>query len=277
MGPEKDIPEPDLHTDEQIMAWMMDTYSMDVGFSVPGVVTGKPRSIGGSMGQSDTRAWGAMYVIRAVLKRRQESVQGWKVAIQGVSALALQLGRLMQADGATVVAVADETATVRDERGLNLDDLAARLRDKGSLKGSGVGPEAVLETDCDLLVLGLSGAGVDDANEGRVKARILVELAPSAVAFSLDDRLQKVGCLLIPEILTQAGAVTAQYVEWVQDIQSFFWDEREVGEKLEHLLNTCLSHVFETAAQVEGNLRLASHMIAVRRVAEALRLRGIYP
>ena len=219
-----------------------------------------------------------MYVVREVLKRRQESVKGWKVGIQGVSQLALTIGRSMQAEGAVVTAIADGHATIYDDKGLNLDEVAKRIKEKGSLKGAAQRPPAALfNASCELLVLTGDAHGVNTANVDNVRTRVLVEVSPSAVAYEVDERLVQRGVLLIPDILTQAGAVTAQYVEWVQDIQAFFWDDNEVNTKLETLLATCLGHVFATAVTVGDNLRLAAHCIAVKRVAEALKLRGIYP
>jgi glutamate dehydrogenase/leucine dehydrogenase len=185
---------------------------------------------------------------------------------------------MAQSEGALVSALSDGHITVHDDKGLNIDEIERHLKAKGSLKGAAeAGSGTLLAAACDAIILTTAVDALTAESVEALQARVLIEVTPWAVPLALADKVRHKGVLVIPDILTQAGVVTAQYAEWVQDIQSFFWEDHEVNQKLEYLLNACLRAVFAEAEKVDGDLRMASHIIAVRRVAEALKLRGIYP
>ena len=237
IGPNRDIPAPDLGTDEQIMAWIMDTFSMNAGHSVPGVVTGKPVSIGGSQGRSEATSRGVMYVTEATLKHRGMHVEDTRVAIQGYGKVGKPMVRLLTEElGCLVVAVSDVNGGVYNPRGLSWVGLAAHHDDTGTVMGFDGGAlityEEFIELDCDVLIPAAIEGQVTEENAGAVNAEIVIEAANGPTTPEADGILEDKGTLIVPDILANSGGVTVSYFEWVQDLQAYFWDEDEVNLKL---------------------------------------------
>ncbi|GHO52273.1 Glu/Leu/Phe/Val family dehydrogenase [Ktedonobacter robiniae] len=281
IGPHSDIPAPDINTNSQIMAWMMDTYSMHAGFSIPAVVTGKPLSIGGSEGRNEATATGVLFVSRRAAQRLGMPLKGARVSIQGFGNAGAIAARLFHNEGCKVVAVCDSRGGIYNEDGL---DPAAVLRHKqehGSVAsysfGQVVTPEETLEVPCDVLIPAAIEGVIHAQNAGRIQAQIITEAANGPTTPEADAILFQKGILLVPDILANAGGVTVSYFEWVQDIQSFFWGVEEITRRLEVIINKAFDAVARTADEYHCDMRLAANMLAIARVAEATQVRGIYP
>ena len=281
IGPHSDIPAPDVNTNSQVMAWIMDTYSMHAGYSVSAVVTGKPLSIGGSEGRNDATATGVLFVTRQAAKHIGMRLQGARVSIQGYGNAGSIAARLFHEEGCKIVAVSDTRGGIYNESGL---DPAAVLRfkqERGSVVGfpgaQTVSVQDVLEVPCDILIPAATEGVITRANADRVQARIVAEAANGPTTPEADAILFKKGTLVIPDILANAGGVTVSYFEWVQDLQSFFWGVDEITQKLEVIMNRAYAAVAEKSAQFSCDLRLAANMLAISRVAEATQICGIYP
>lgn len=281
IGPHSDIPAPDVNTNPQVMAWIMDTYSMHEGFSIPAVVTGKPLSIGGSEGRNDATATGVLFVTKRAAKRIGMPLKGARVSIQGYGNAGSVAARLFHNEGCKVVAVSDTRGGIYNEAGL---DVAAVLRHKQETGTVTRFPHAqtlsvadVLEVPCDILIPAATQGVITVANAERVQARIIAEAANGPTTPDADRILFKRDRLVIPDILANAGGVTVSYFEWVQDLQSFFWDVEEITGKLEVLMNRAYDAVAAHADRYHCDMRLAANMLAISRVAEATQVRGIYP
>jgi glutamate dehydrogenase (NAD(P)+) len=281
IGPRSDIPAPDVNTNSQVMAWIMDTYSMHEGFSSPAVVTGKPLSIGGSEGRNDATATGVLFVTRQAARRIGMPLRGARVSIQGFGNAGSIAARLFHHEGCRVVAVSDSRGGIYNETGLDPAAILRYKQEQGSVKGfpraQDVRVEDVLEVPCDILVPAAIEGVIDEANADRVQARIVAEAANGPTTPEADVLLFKRGVVVIPDILASAGGVTVSYFEWVQDIQSFFWGVEEITQKLEVIMNRSFAAVAEKADQYSCDMRLAANMLAISRVAEATQIRGIYP
>ncbi|HUG48847.1 MAG TPA: Glu/Leu/Phe/Val dehydrogenase [Candidatus Limnocylindria bacterium] len=281
IGPEKDIPAPDVGTNAQTMAWIMDTVSMHRGFSVPGVVTGKPVSIGGSLGRADATGQGVVYNIEEACRRIGLELAGARVAVQGFGNVGEATARLLQQAGAKVIGLTDVGGGVRDDRGLDVGFLRRYLQETGSIADApGTRPlsnEELFGLDVDVLVLAALEGQITEHNAGDVRARILAEGANGPVEPSADATLRDNGVLVIPDILCNAGGVIVSYFEWVQNREARFWTLDEINGRLREIIVGAADAVWERAS-VEGlDPRLAAHAIAVERVAEATALRGLYP
>jgi len=281
IGPHSDIPAPDVNTNAQVMAWIMDTYSMHEGYSIPAVVTGKPLSIGGSEGRNDATATGVLFVTRQAAKRIGMPLKGARVSIQGYGNAGSIAARLFHNEGCKVVAVSDTSGGIYNESGL---DPAAVLRfkqERGSVAGypnaQRVSVQDVLEVPCDILIPAATEGVITAANAERVQASIVAEAANGPTTPEADDILFRKGAFVIPDILANSGGVTVSYFEWVQDLQSFFWGVEEITQKLEVIMNRAFAAVAEKADQFSCDMRLAANMLAISRVAEATQVRGIYP
>ena len=281
VGPHSDIPAPDVNTNAQVMAWIMDTYSMHEGYSIPAVVTGKPLSIGGSEGRNDATATGVLFVTRQAARRIGMPLQGARVSIQGYGNAGSIAARLFHNEGCKVVAVSDTSGGIYNESGL---DPAAVLRfkqERGSVAGfpnaQRVSVQDVLEVPCDVLIPAATEGVITAANADRVQASIIAEAANGPTTPEADEILYKRGAFIIPDILANSGGVTVSYFEWVQDLQSFFWGVEEITKKLEVIMNRAFAAVADKADQFSCNMRLAANMLAISRVAEATQVRGIYP
>ena len=281
IGPERDIPAPDVYTDSQVMAWIMDTYSMGVGYSAPGVVTGKPLEIGGSEGRAEATGRGAQIVIREAAKALNLPIRGSRAAIQGFGNAGSVVAKLLARDGWKVIAVTDSKGGVQNTNGLALDALLEFKAHTGSVVGY---PEAdpisnskILELDCELLVPAALENQITAQNASRVKARIVAEAANGPTTPAADDILFRNGVFVLPDILCNAGGVTVSYFEWVQDLQAFFWDEGIINEHLERIMVKAFREVHLIAKQRRADMRLAAGIVGVGRVAQAQRIRGLWP
>jgi len=281
IGPRSDIPAPDVNTNSQVMAWIMDTYSMHEGFSSPAVVTGKPLSIGGSEGRNDATATGVLFVTRQAARRIGMPLKGARVSLQGFGNAGSIAARLFHNEGCKIVAVSDTRGGIYNESGLEPSFVLRHKQEQGTVVGfphaQTIGVHEVLEVPCDILIPAATEAVITEANAGRVLARIIAEAANGPTTPEADEILFKKNIVVIPDILANAGGVTVSYFEWVQDIQSFFWGVEEITRKLEVIMNRSFAAVAEKADQYSCNMRLAANMLAIARVAEATQIRGIYP
>jgi glutamate dehydrogenase (NAD(P)+) len=281
IGPKEDIPAPDMATNEQTMAWMMDTYSMQTGYAVPEIVTGKPISIGGSVFRREATGAGVVMVIERACERL-----GWKLGelrcvVQGFGNVGGVAARELVGKGATVTAVSDFSGGVYDERGLDLASVGAWVDENGSLAGypaaQGVTNAELLELPCDVLVLAALEDQLTAENAPRVQARLIAEGANGPTSVEADEILSERGITVLPDILTNSGGVTVSYFEWVQDLGGFFWDRDEIRMRLADKLSAASDRVWALADEQELSLRRAALVAGIREVAAALEARGIYP
>jgi glutamate dehydrogenase (NAD(P)+) len=281
IGPEKDIPAPDVGTDGRVMAWIFDTYSMNKGHSVLGVVTGKPLTIGGSLGREEATARGALYCVREAVRKKQISLQGTSVAVQGFGNVGSFLAKFLAEDGAKVIAISDSTSGLHNPNGIDVQAALAHKRETGSLAGfRGAEPitnEDLLLLDCDVLAPCALEQVITEENASRVKAKIVVEGANGPITPAADDILEDKGALVLPDILANAGGVVVSYFEWVQGLQEYFWKEAEVNAKLNDIVTRAFNETWSTMEARATSMRLAAYGLAVQRVAEATTTRGIYP
>jgi glutamate dehydrogenase (NAD(P)+) len=281
MGPNSDIPAPDINTDAQIMAWIMDTYSMHEGYSVPAVVTGKPKAIGGSEGRNEAAATGVTMILQRAAADAHIELTGARVAIQGFGTTGSITAELLSDLGASVVAISDRSQTITNPEGLDVRAALAFKQETGSLAGltggSGQPARAVLETDCDILVPAATQGQITSANAANIRAKLIVEAANGPTTPEADAILAERGIPVIPDILANSGGVAVSYFEWVQDLQAFFWDQAEIQRRLERIMNRGYDTVMRLANDRHTSPRLAAQMVAVQRIAEAARVRGIYP
>ena len=281
IGPDSDIPAPDVGTNGQIMAWLMDTYSMHAGHTVPAVVTGKPVSIGGSEGRVDATGLGVVLVTEQAFRQEGKSLDGATVVVSGFGNVGSAAARLFHKRGAKVVAISDVRGGVADVDGLDIPALVAHVQRSGSVVGfpgaDAVSLSDVLETPCDVLVPAALQGQITGANADKIQARMVVEGANGPTTPEADAILRAKGVLLIPDILANAGGVTVSYFEWVQDIQSFFWSEAQVNARLARVMKRAFGEVWAAAEMHRVDLRTAAYVVGVARVAEATLTRGIYP
>jgi glutamate dehydrogenase/leucine dehydrogenase len=281
IGPNEDIPAPDVYTDSQTMAWVMDTYSMMKGHSELGVVTGKPLSIGGSAGRGEATARGGLYTMREAARALGMSLEKTTAVIQGYGNAGSIAHKLMEADGVKVVAASDSRGGVHNPKGLPYRELMAHKEKTGALKGfpgaEEISQETLLAMPCDTLVLAALENTLTTQNAPAVKAKIVAELANGPTTPEASDILHERGAFMIPDILCNAGGVTVSYFEWVQSLQAFFWDEMRINQQLEVVMRRAFSDVYSVARKYKTDMRTAAYIIAVGRVAEATRVRGIFP
>jgi glutamate dehydrogenase (NAD(P)+) len=281
IGPERDIPAPDMNTNEEIMAWIMDTYSMNSGFSVPGVVTGKPVAIGGSRGRAGATSRGVMYMIFSTLKRLGIGIEEVSVAIQGYGKVGGIAAQLLHDAGCRVVAVSDVKSGLYRDRGLDPEAINRHVQEAGRVGGFPGADEItnaeLLEIDCDVLVPAAIEGVVTVKNADNVKANVVCEAANGPVTFEADKILNDRGIFVVPDILANSGGVTVSYFEWVQDIQAYFWTEEEVNDRLRMIMEKAFDEVSALAEEKGLTMRQAAHWIGVGRVAEAHLTRGLFP
>jgi glutamate dehydrogenase (NAD(P)+) len=281
IGPDRDIPAPDVYTNAQTMAWIMDTYSMTVGATQLGVVTGKPLQIGGSQGRAEATARGVQFVTREACRERSISLKGAKVAVQGFGNAGSVAARLLSEDGASIIAVSDSSGGILNPKGLNITAVLAHKESTGSLRGfrdaDSISNDRLLELECDVLVPAALENQITLANASRIRAKIVAEAANGPTTPGADEVLHKNGVFLIPDILANAGGVTVSYFEWVQSLQAFFWEEAQVNHHLEKVMTRAFNEVLSIAKKFNVHMRAAAYILAVGRVAEATRIRGIYP
>ncbi len=281
IGPEKDIPAPDVGTDASVMAWIFDTFSMNKGHSVLGVVTGKPLAIGGSLGREEATARGALYVIADALKEEDRALEGIRVVVQGFGNVGRQLARMLAEEGAVVIAVSDSSGGVHASGGLDIASVLAHKSEHGTLAGfsgaDAITNEELLLLECDVLAPCALEQVISEENAAQVKARIVCEGANGPVTPSADEILEDRGVLVLPDVLANAGGVVVSYFEWVQGLQEYFWREDEVNARLNKIVTRAFRETWETRAQHGTSMRMAAYGLGVRRVAEATVTRGLYP
>ena len=282
IGPEVDIPAPDVGTNAQIMAWIMDTYSMHKGYSVPAVITGKPIGVGGTVGREYATGLGVTYVTRALLKRKLgKSLEDATVAIQGFGNVGGWTARTMHERAARVVAVSDVYGGVYNARGLDPRHLRHFAEEHGTVVGypgaDALTNEELLELDVDILVPAALEGQITGENAGKIRASVIAEGANGPTTPDADEILNEKGIMVIPDILCNAGGVVVSYFEWVQDLQAFFWDEGEIRHQMERKLLDNLDEVLAVTLRKHQDLRTAAYTIAIGRIIEAVKLRGIYP
>ena len=281
IGPDRDIPAPDVYTDSQVMAWMMDTYSMTVGYPTLGVVTGKPIPLGGSEGRNEATARGCMYVIEEACKIKRFPLKGAKVVIQGFGNAGAIAARLLSGTGAKIVAVSDSRGGVTNPKGIDIKKAIAHKEKKGRLANlpgtSKISNEELLELKCDILIPAALENVITGENAANIKAKIIAEAANGPVTPVADEILARKGVFVLPDILANAGGVTVSYFEWVQDLQNFFWEEDEINKKLEKIIKHAFHEVHDISKKHKVQMRTAAFMLAVGRVAEATQVRGIFP
>ncbi len=281
VGPEKDIPAPDVNTNAQVMAWMMDTYSMHAGYTVPGVVTGKPISLGGSEGRNEATARGTIFCIIEAARHLGMELPKARVAIQGFGNAGSIAAQLIHEEKATVVAVSDSTGGIHNPAGLDVHRLIQWKQEHGTVQGfpgsKDIGGMDVLEVDCDILIPAALENQITERNAKNVKARLIAEAANGPTTPEADEIFWKKGTFMIPDILCNAGGVTVSYFEWVQDLNRDHWSERVVNDKLREIMVRAFQEVLAVARREQVYMRTAAYLLAVERVGNAMTMRGLYP
>ncbi len=281
IGPEKDIPAPDVGTDAQVMAWIFDTYSMNVGHSVLGVVTGKPLSLGGSVGRDGATARGVLYCIRTALQKEGRRFPDTRVAIQGFGTVGRNLARLLAEEGARIVALSDSSGAVVNSYGVDVLAAVVHKAEHGVLSGlpgtEDATNEELLEFECDVLVPAALEQALTTDNATRVRAHMVCEAANSPTTPGADEVLEDRGIVVLPDALAGAGGVVVSYFEWVQGLQEYFWKEYEVNAKLNDIVVRAFEETWSTRERFGTSMRTAAYGLAVQRVAEATTTRGLYP
>jgi glutamate dehydrogenase (NAD(P)+) len=282
IGPEKDVPAPDVGTDAQVMAWIMDTYSQQVGYAVPGVVTGKPLSIGGSLGREEATGRGVVYVTMEALRHLKLDIQNTTVAIQGFGNVGYHTARIMQEYGARVIAVSDVNGGIHNSSGLDIPELLTRYKTEGqSLRDTKLGDwlsnDELLQLDCTVLVPAALSEQITERNATKLRCRILAEGANGPTTLEADRILQNQGVFIIPDILANSGGVIVSYFEWVQDVQRFFWKATDIQERLRDILTSAFHRTLQFSISKNTSMRMAALMSGIDKVAQAHLHRGLYP
>jgi glutamate dehydrogenase (NAD(P)+) len=282
IGPDKDVPAPDVGTDAQVMAWIMDTYSQQVGYAVPGVVTGKPLSLGGSLGREEATGRGVVYVAMEALRHLGLSIDRATVAIQGFGNVGSHTARIMQQQGVRVVAVSDVNGGLYDPKGLDIPELLRRYREEGrSLQETKMGEpitnDDLLDLDCTMLVPAALSEQITVKNASRLRCKILVEGANGPTTLDADRILGEKGVFVVPDILANSGGVIVSYFEWVQDLQRFFWSAEDIQRRLQNLITSAFHRTLELSRRQKTSMRMAALMSGIDQVAQAHLQRGLYP
>jgi glutamate dehydrogenase (NAD(P)+) len=282
IGPDKDIPAPDVNTNEQIMAWIMDTYSVNEGRTATGVVTGKPLQIGGSLGRREATGRGVVVAAGETARRRGLALQDARVVIQGFGNVGQTAAHIFREYGAKVIAIQDSSASLYDVNGIDTRSLAAHALANGQSVAGYPGAQAIsredfFALDCDFLIPAALENQITAENAARVRAKIIVEGANGPTTPAADDILRERGVTVVPDVLANAGGVIVSYFEWVQDFSSFFWSEDEINARLQRIMSEALAAVWRVAEERKVSLRTATFIIACTRVLEAMELRGLYP
>ncbi|MDZ5457642.1 Glu/Leu/Phe/Val dehydrogenase [Azohydromonas lata] len=281
IGPQRDIPAPDVNTNAQVMAWMMDTYSMNIGSTATGVVTGKPIHLGGSLGRVKATGRGVFVTGREAARRIGLSLQGARVAVQGLGNVGSTAAELFVAAGCKVVAMQDHTGTRVNPKGFDLDKLRAVQSAGGGVAahpdGEAVDAESFWDVDCDILIPAALEGQIDAARANRIQARMVLEGANGPTLPEGDDVLRERGVLVVPDVICNAGGVTVSYFEWVQDFSSFFWTEDEINARLDKIMIDALAQIWNTADRHQITLRTATFAVACERILMSRQERGLYP
>ncbi len=282
IGPDKDVPAPDVGTDAQVMSWIMDTYSQQVGYAVPGVVTGKPLSLGGSLGREEATGRGVVYVTLEALRHLKLSIENSTVAIQGFGNVGSHTALIMQQEGARVVAISDVTGGIYNAKGLDIPELIRRYRNSGqSLADTKMGEfitnEELLQLDCTVLVPAALSEQITETNADRLRCRILSEGANGPTTLEADRILVEKGIFIIPDILANSGGVIVSYFEWVQDLQRFFWSASDIQQRLHNIITSAFHRTLQFSNERRTSMRMAALMSGIDQVAQAHLQRGLYP
>jgi len=281
IGPEKDIPAPDVYTNAQTMAWMMDTFSMNTGYTVPGIVTGKPLEIGGSLGRESATARGTVYTVESGAKLIGLDLSKATCAVQGFGNAGSNAARLISELGTKVVAVSDSQGGIFSSKGLDTDAVNQHKKETGSVVGfagaEDISNEDLLTIDCDVLIPAALENAITEKNAAGVKAKIIAEAANGPTTPEADKILEKKNVFIIPDILANSGGVTVSYFEWVQNVQHLFWKEEEINERLRTIMDNAFKSVVEYKEKYNVYMRIAANMLGINRVARAAKLRGLYP
>lgn len=280
LGPDSDVPAPDVNTNERVMAWIMDTYSMHKRHTVTAVVTGKPIEMGGSLGRREATGRGCMLVTREALKRLKMPLKGARVAVQGFGNVGSITAQLLHEQGATIVAVSDKQGAIHNPKGLDIPDVLAWVRDhrflQGYSKGESLSNADLLGLDCEVLVPAALENVITSENARNIRAKVICEGANGPTTAGADKILEEKGIFVIPDILANAGGVTVSYFEWVQDRGGYFWDLDTVNQRLERIMVRSFDEVVGMADRQKVNNRIAAYMLSIERVAAVHRLRGLY-
>ena len=281
IGPAQDIPAPDVYTNSQVMAWIMDTYSMTKGYPIPGVVTGKPIALGGSLGRNEATGRGVFNTIELACEHLRIPIKGAKVVVQGFGNAGSVAAHLLDSNQAYVVAVSDSRGCVYNRDGLDIPKLMLHKERTGSVIGfpasESITPEQLLSSECDILVPAALENVVHGENAPSIHAKIIAEAANGPLTPEADRILEAKGVFIIPDILCNAGGVTVSYFEWVQDEQHLFWEAQDVYNRLERVMRTSFNDVLKIHLVRKVGMRTAANMLGISRVAEATKLRGLYP
>ncbi len=280
-GPQTDIPAPDVYTNPQIMSWIMDTYSVSVGYAEPGVVTGKPIAVGGSLGRNEATSRGCVFTIHSLLRRLNRQVEDQTVAVQGYGNVGYHAAQIIHDDGAKIIAVTDSRGGVFNPKGLDPRALARHKEQTGSVTdypdADNITNEELLELDCSILIPAAMENQITQKNADRIRADIVAEGANGPTTPDADQILFEKGKYHLPDILANAGGVTVSYFEWVQGLERYFWTEEEVNSKMKGIMDRAFEEVWELAQKEKVTMRMASYILAVKRVTEAMLLRGLHP
>jgi glutamate dehydrogenase (NAD(P)+) len=280
LGPESDVPAPDVNTNEQTMAWIMDTYSMHARHTVTSVVTGKPLALGGSAGRREATGRGVLFVVREAAKRIGLDLREARVVVQGFGNVGSVAADLLTKDGARVVGASDVKGAIQNPNGLDIPALLRHVAETKSVVGfagsTPVDAKKLLELPCDILIPAALENQITHVNAGRIQARIIAEGANGPTTTQADKILNKAGVLVVPDILANSGGVTVSYFEWVQDRMGFFWREQEVNERLEHIMVNAFNDVARMADEHGVSFRVAAFMLAIKRVVDVIQVRGVY-
>jgi len=281
IGPHRDIPAPDVNTNAQVMAWMMDTYSMNIGGTATGVVTGKPIHLGGSLGRVKATGRGVFVTGREAARRLNLKLDGARVAVQGFGNVGASAAELFNQAGGKIVAAQDHTGTIFNDNGFDMADLTAHLRERGGVGGfkgaEAMESEAFWDVACDILVPAALEGQINAERARRIKAKLVLEGANGPTVPSADDILAERGVLVVPDVICNAGGVTVSYFEWVQDFSSFFWSEDEINVRLDKIMVDALKKIWDTADRHQITLRTATFAVACERILAAREERGLYP
>jgi glutamate dehydrogenase (NAD(P)+) len=281
IGPEEDIPAPDAGTDAKVMSWILDTYSMMVGHQVLGVVTGKPVILGGSVGREEATGRGVMYILQKFLGTQNKSLNQVRIAVQGFGNVGFNAARLLEEQGATIIAVSERSSGIYDEGGIDIAAAGLYYRENGTLVdfpgAESIGNDELLTCDCDVLIPAAMENTIDSDIAPHIKAHTIVEAANGPTTPAADELLRDNGVTILPDILANAGGVTVSYFEWVQGLQNFFWDLTQVNEELQKVMHRAFDAVNAKADEADCDYRTAAYTIAISRVAEACKLKGLFP
>jgi glutamate dehydrogenase (NAD(P)+) len=284
IGPERDIPAPDVNTNGEIMGWIMDTYSMIKGYAVPGVVTGKPLEIGGSVGRPEATGRGVMINVREFLKKKGETLAGKMVIVQGMGNVGGTAAKLIAAEGAKILAVSDVSGAVIKNEGLDVEDIlnylsthGALLKDYNADGVSHITNDEMLSLDADVLIPAALENQITVKNAEKIKAKLIIEGANGPTTVEADKILEKRGIKIVPDVLANAGGVIVSYFEWVQNIQALTWDEENINSQLNSIMINAIEAVYKMAGEKNISYRTAAYAIALNRLVQAKRIRGIFP